>query len=117
MKIIKVLLLLTTASLLFFLVSCEESNFVEVPEDEPIAGSDDQGKSYFISTAEIDLEDVNGTLILDECVTDNTITYYQGGRYEENEGRTKCGPQTLQGSSDRGFYQLIKHNSPSPKTM
>ncbi len=90
MKVLKALVFIGTIFILFFLVSCSEEETVAPTRSELLAGNSDDGRSYFISSAEIDLADVDGTLILDECVTDNTIIYYPGGRYEENEGRTKC---------------------------
>lgn len=68
----------------------EEPLNVQFTTSELIAGEEEEGRSYFIHSAEISLFNLNGTLELDECVTDNTIIYYPGGRYEENEGRTKC---------------------------
>lgn len=55
---------------------------------ELLAGSDSFGKTYQINRIELEL----GTLIPRTCVTDNFITYFPSGRYEINEGATKCDP-------------------------
>jgi len=93
MKVLKTLVLLGTIFCLFFLVSCSEDEATIPTKTELLAGSTEDGRSYFISSAEIDLIDLNGTLVLDECVTDNTIIYYPEGRYDENEGPDKCDPE------------------------
>lgn len=105
MKLFKTLILLCTIFFLFFLVSCAEEGFSrELTRAEILAGDDDEGHSYFISSAEIDLFEINGTIILDECVTDNTIRYFPGGRYTENEGSTTCNPTDPPG--DTGTWIL-----------
>lgn len=90
------------------LVSCIEDN-ERVSTADLLSSVNDTGRSYYISTAEIDLADVNGILILDECVTDNTIIYYPNGRYEENEGRTKCNIDDPPGQI--GSWSLINNDS------
>lgn len=90
MKALKTLVLLITIFCLFFLVSCSKEQEALPTRSALLAGDTEQGRSYFITSAEVDLVDVNGTLILLECVIDNTISYYPDGRYEENEGRSKC---------------------------
>lgn len=70
--------------------SCGTEENIKPTNAELLAGNKINGKSYSIISAEIDLADVEGTLVLDQCVIDNTISYYPAGRYEENEGRTKC---------------------------
>ena len=58
---------------------------------ELLAGTDTEGRSYYLASARIEnIDDISGTLSLDECVTDNTTVYYRTGKYEQNEGRTKC---------------------------
>ncbi len=99
MKVLKTLLLLGTIFFLFFLVSCAEEENPAPAKSELLAGDSNNGRSYFISSAEIDLDAVDGTLVLDECVTDNTIIYYPSGRYDENEGRTKCNAEDPPGTS------------------
>lgn len=100
-KIMKDSKLLLPALLVFtiFIEGCVEGEPQPVlTASELLAGDDPDGRSYFISSAKIDLIDINGTLQLDECVTDNTIIYYPSGRYEENEGRTKCAIEDAPGS-------------------
>lgn len=105
MKLFKTLILLCTIFFLFFLVSCSEEGFErQLSRGEILAGEDSEGRSYFISSAEIDLFEINGTIILDECVTDNTIRYFPGGRYTENEGSTTCDP--LDPPGDTGTWIL-----------
>lgn len=105
MKLFKTLILLCTIFFLFFLVSCSEENFGrELSRADILAGESDEGRSYFISSAEVDLDDLNGTFILDECITDNTIRYFPGGRYTENEGNTTCDPNDPPG--DTGTWSL-----------
>ena len=99
MKVLKTLVLIGTIFCLFSLVSCSEDNETAPTRAELLAGVTEDGRSYFISSAEIDLIDLDGTLVLDECVTDNTIIYYPDGRYDENEGRTKCDAEDAPGST------------------
>ena len=105
MRLFKTLILLCTIFFLFFLVSCTEEDLGRaLTRADILASETDEGRSYFISSAEIDLDDVNGTLILDECVTDNTIRYFPSGRYTENEGSTTCDPNDPPG--DTGSWIL-----------
>ena len=91
MKTLRQLFLSFSLIGLMFTIGCvEEPLDAQFTTSELIAGEEEEGRSYFIHSAEISLFNLNGTLGLDECVTDNTIIYYPGGRYEENEGRTKC---------------------------
>lgn len=55
---------------------------------ELIAGSNSFGKTWQISNIQVEL----GTITPHRCVTDNYVTYYPSGRYEVNEGATKCDP-------------------------
>lgn len=90
-------------------IACTEDEYTNISTTNLLAGSSSQGRSYFISSAEIDLRDVNGTLILERCVTDNTIIYYPNGRYEENEGRTKCNVNDPPGSV--GTWTLLNNDT------
>lgn len=54
-----------------------------------IAGNSLVGKSWSVSNIEIDL----GTVTPKPCVSDNNFTYFESGRYEVNEGTTKCGSE------------------------
>lgn len=74
------------------MVSCIETDESVPTREELLAGSGDGGRSYYISSVELSQDDFSGSLILNECVTDNTWIYYPNGRYEENEGRSKCEP-------------------------
>ncbi len=109
MKVLKTLVLIGTIFCLFFLVSCSEEQVDPPTKTQLLAGETEEGRSYFISSAEIDLDAVDGTLVLDECVTDNTIIYYPSGRYDENEGRDKCNPEDAPGQV--GFWELINDDS------
>lgn len=53
---------------------------------QKIAGNSLVGKSWSVSNIEIDL----GTVTPKDCVSDNNFTYFESGRYEVNEGTTKC---------------------------
>ncbi|MCP4457511.1 MAG: hypothetical protein GY816_05710 [Cytophagales bacterium] len=89
MKALQSLYMSLMCSLLF--IGCMEVPLESrVTTSNLLAGDDIAGRSYFISSAEVSLFNLNGTLQLEECVTDNTIIYYPSSRYEENEGRTKC---------------------------
>jgi len=100
MKVLKSLVLSTLFILAILIVGCVEHQPQPIlTTSELLSGDDPSGRSYFISSAEISLFDLNGTLQLDECVTDNTIIYYPNGRYEENEGRTKCEIENPPGST------------------
>ena len=89
MKNLQLQFILLACSILFF--GCVEDPLDSHPTtSDLLAGDNLEGRSYFISSAEISLFNLNGTLKLQECVTDNTIIYYPSGRYEKNEGRTKC---------------------------
>ncbi len=92
MRIYRAIILLCTIFFLLLMVSCIEADEAAPTREELLAGSDTQGRSYYISAVELAQEDFSGELILNECVTDNTFVYYPNGRYEENEGRTKCDP-------------------------
>lgn len=109
MKLLKTIALLGTIFFLFLLVSCSEENEPVPTRTDLLAGAGVDGRSYFINSAEVDLADLNGTLILDECITDNTIIYYPNGRYEENEGRSKCDAEDLPGIV--GSWTLINNES------
>ena len=53
-----------------------------------IAGNDRFGKSWSIIHIDVGF----GIVTPYSCITDNNITYYPDGRYEVNEGLTKCHP-------------------------
>ena len=80
------------------MVSCIDTAEAIPTREELLAGSEDDGRSYYISSVDIAQEDFTGSLVLNECVTDNTRVYYPDGRYEENEGRTKCNPNDPPGT-------------------
>ena len=67
-------------------ISCGESEDPSLRE--LLAGNHEDGKSWKITAIEVEL----GTLQPYECVRDNNITYFPNGRYEVNEGETKCDP-------------------------
>ena len=90
------------------LTSCFESD-LSMPARNQLAGEGDEGKSYFISHARVELDDLSGTVDLDNCITDNTIIYYPDGAYEENEGRSKCSPSDPPGLI--GNWMLDEDNS------
>ena len=97
MKVLRIIVFLCTVGIVMLLVSCVDDEPSFVTTAELISGNTQNGRSYFIRSAEIDIPELNGTLVLDECVTDNTIIYYPNGRYEQNEGPTKCNPEDLPG--------------------
>ncbi|MEO9869578.1 hypothetical protein [Ekhidna sp.] len=69
------------------LTSChEEPN--RVNRTDLIAGSDSFGKTWQVSHIDIEI----GTVTPFRCVTDNYITYFPNGKYEINEGSSKCDP-------------------------
>ena len=117
MRLLKAVILFCTIFFLFFLVSCIETEDTSLSRAEILAGTSDEGRSYFISSAIVNLndEDLVGSIFLNECVTDNTLFYFPQGRYEENEGRTKCQPDdpigatgswTLDGSSTQLIIEV-----------
>jgi len=58
-----------------------------------IAGNSLVGKSWSLSNIEIDL----GLVTPKACVADNNFTYFESGRYEVNEGATKCSAEAPPG--------------------
>ena len=105
MKSLSILFIFTF--LLF--IACDEIEPESISVAEQIAGTTNDGQSYMIITAEVDIEDVEGTVELDKCITDNTIIYYPDGRYEENEGRSKCKPSDPPGIT--GTWKLNEDES------
>lgn len=53
---------------------------------ERISGTSFVGKPWSLTGIDIEL----GTVIPLSCIGDNNFTYFQNGRYEVNEGVTKC---------------------------
>ncbi len=68
--------------------ACIENSPEPINKSVLISGSDAFGKTYSISSIELEL----GTLVPHPCLTDNFITYFPNGNYEVNEGATKCDP-------------------------
>ena len=79
---------ITPLFFLIFLSSCYHDSPTPLSTSELIAGVDEFGKTYQVNHITIEI----GTVTPHECVTDNFITYYPNGRYEINEGATKCNP-------------------------
>ncbi len=76
---------------LFFVLllsSCYQEHPTPTNTYELIAGVNEFGKTYQVNHITIEI----GTVTPHRCVTDNFITYYPDGRYEINEGATKCDP-------------------------
>ena len=71
-----------------FMMGCSEE--IDGPANVQLAGTNENGRSYRISHAEVSLDAISGRVELDECVKDNTRIYYPNGTFEENEGRQKC---------------------------
>ena len=70
-------------------MACEDDNFSSLNRNETyLTNNDDFGKTWQIVDIEIDL----GVLVPHSCVSDNNFTYYPDGRYEVNEGVSKCNP-------------------------
>lgn len=72
----------------FLFTSCEHEYPNSRSTRELISGSNEFGKTYQVSHIEIEI----GTVTPHPCVTDNFVTYFPSGRYEVNEGATKCDP-------------------------
>ncbi len=88
----------------FIFIACEEGSPEPISKAELISGNDSFGKTYSISSIELEL----GTLQPHSCLTDNFITYFPNGNYEINEGATKCDPSdppALVGSWDMNREQ------------
>ena len=66
--------------------SCELNEPKPAGREEFIASTSNFGKTWQISQIEVEL----GALTPKRCITDNFITYFPNGRYEMNEGATKC---------------------------
>ncbi len=80
------------------LLSCGDDGPDLETSTDLLAGQTDDGKIWRIISIELD---GLGTIDPFECLQDNNITYYPNGRYEVNEGTTKCNPNDppgLQGS-------------------
>ncbi|MEP1094181.1 MAG: hypothetical protein ABJG78_03680 [Cyclobacteriaceae bacterium] len=74
--------------LLLLFSACVENSPEPINKSVLISGNDAFGKTYSISSIELEL----GTLQPHPCLTDNFITYFPNGNYEINEGATKCDP-------------------------
>ncbi len=82
------------------LVQCGEDGPDITSSEDLLAGTTNTGKIWRITS--IELEGL-GTIDPFSCLEDNNITYFRGGRYEINEGTTKCDiddPPGLLGSWD-----------------
>jgi hypothetical protein len=94
---------------IFFLAllccACAEDEPLIISKTELLAGTSDFGKTWSISQIDVEL----GTLIPNPCVKDNFITYYPDGRYEINEGRSKCAPTDPPSAS--GIWNLNQSES------
>ena len=84
MKITKLLLLIV-----IIITSCAEDDVIAISNRTLLAGTTEFGKTWQIQDIKIEL----GTLTPHPCITDNFITYYPNGRYEVNEGLSKCDPE------------------------
>jgi len=71
-------------SLIAFICSCGSDDGVE----KKFAGDELTGKPWSVTEIEVEL----GTLTPQPCISDNNYTYFESGRYEVNEGVTKCDP-------------------------
>ena len=90
---------LTFLSLLFLTFGCHSENTRSTRRVELIAGADSFGKTWRIDRIQIDI----GTVLPNTCVTDNFITYFPSGRYEINEGASKCNPNDPPGKQGQWF--------------
>ena len=88
MKYFKAFVLLIFLVCLFFMMSCTGDGNPALSNTQLLAGVDDTGKTWRITGIETDL----GTVDPFDCVSDNNITYFPNGRYEVNEGASKCDP-------------------------
>lgn len=80
---------ITPLFLLILLSSCYQDYHPKpLSTEELIAGFDEFGKTYQVNHITIEI----GTVTPHSCVTDNFITYFPNGRYEINEGASKCSP-------------------------
>lgn len=78
--------------------SCYDDGTDPLTSTELLAGDTNSGKIWRITA--IELEGL-GSIDPYICLQDNNITYFRSGRYEVNEGTTKCNiddPPGLQGS-------------------
>lgn len=73
-------------------ISCDHYHHEEniITSTDLLAGRSDDGKIWRITS--IELEGL-GRIEPFECLQDNNITYYPSGRYEVNEGISKCDPE------------------------
>ena len=90
---------LSFLALTILLTSCYSDSSRSVRKTELIAGNDSFGKTWQIDRIQIDI----GTVSPHPCVTDNFITYFPSGRYEINEGASKCGPNDPPGKQGQWF--------------
>ena len=88
MKYLKTITLFIILVFLLFLLSCQDDVSGRINSTDLLAGSTESGKTWSIILIEVELGSINPF----ECVADNPITYYETGRYEVNEGFTKCDP-------------------------
>ena len=86
-KLFELILLVIVFSTCVLLIACEDS-YNEPSKNELLAGSTADGKRWNITLIEVEL----GSIRPFPCVKDNNITYFPDGRYEVNEGQTKCDP-------------------------
>ncbi|MFK7951747.1 MAG: hypothetical protein AB8B73_02800 [Ekhidna sp.] len=91
--------------LLILLSSCYQDSPTILSTPQLIAGVDEFGKTYQVNQITIEL----GTLRPNDCVTDNFITYFPNGRYEINEGATKCHPNDVPAVT--GFWSIDRSES------
>jgi hypothetical protein len=68
-------------------MSCGDDSSA-ISNEEFLAGRTAEGKNWRITLIEVEL----GSIDPFPCVADNNITYFPNGRYEVNEGTTKCDP-------------------------
>lgn len=87
MAFLRLLIIIPLFSLVLLIDSC---SYEEPAPDRTtmIAGQDTYGKTWQINNIQAEF----GTVTPFQCVTDNFVTYYPNGRYEINEGATKCDP-------------------------
>ncbi len=90
---------LTLIGLIFLLTRCSSDEPRTDRRIELIAGNDSFGKTWQIDRIEIEI----GTVLPHRCVTDNFITYFPSGRYEINEGASKCNPEDPPGKQGTWF--------------
>ncbi|MEO9965719.1 MAG: hypothetical protein ABJF11_08025 [Reichenbachiella sp.] len=95
-------LTLTTFFLACLFFSCSED-----ADDsyDHFSGSNSLGKVWQLTAIEVEL----GTLIPYDCVADNNYTYFSSGRYEVNEGRSKCYENDAPGLSGEYLFSTDRN--------